>query len=461
MFRTTLAALSLAAVTAAQVSLTHISTIDVSSTSNGLNPEYIGNNPMAVAWNGTDLFLAGFNSTGAVGNVGIVKISNALTTPTPGIAFGVVGATPNVRGYTGLDIAGTKLVAAYDPGAVSPVGITGWDLTGTSLWAKNGRGGSGVAMDPGFVGVDFGVGWTTFGSGRRALQGEVTGADIYTSANGMIMNPTPSPGTTWRDMDFDTLSGDIWLRMGNKVLAATRVGGNVLVNQRVVVDATLAIGIVAQNLSFVRQPAGEVVFWNNRVITTAGQPFAAAVLCNRASDGAAMTLSWGAFAPAAGIGAYDFSYDEASKTMAISDFANRSVYVFQVTVAAPYDSGCPGQGGVTPALAVTGSAHANGTLTFALTGAAPLSLGLFAFGDSAISVPLPFPFFCNLLVSPLILIDGIFVTPPGLPGSGSGTFNIPVPPGVTGLNLTAQGFVMENIDLNQLVTSNGVFAVML
>lgn len=455
MLRPTLTVLALAALASAQVSLTHVTTVDVTSTSTATNPEYIGSNPTAVAWNGTDLFLGGFNATGAVGVAALVKISNALTAPTPGTAFGVVATTPNIRGYTGLDISGGTLAAAYDPGVVAPEGITAWDLAGNSLWLKSGRGGSGVGIDPGFGGVDFGVGWTTFGSGRRALQNQVTGADIYTAANGMIFNPTPSPGTTWRDMDFDPILGDIWLRMGNKVIAANRTGGNALTNQRVVVDAQLATGIIAQNLAFVRQPMGEVVFWNFRVVTTAGQLFTDSVRCARASDGADLTISWGAFTAPSGIGAYDFSYDEASRTLAISDFANRAVYIFKVTIHGYHGAGCPGTGGIVPTLTETGDAGAGGTLVYTLGNTAPLSLGLFAFGDNTTSLPLPFPYFCNLLITPVTLITGLFVTPPGVPGSGSGAISLGIPSGVGGLSLTAQGFVLENGDVNQLVASNG------
>lgn len=465
MLRPALAVLSLlsfAATTSAQVAMNLLATVDVSSTANGTNPEYIGNNPIAVAWNGTDLFLAGFNSSGAAGNAAICKISNALTTPTPNAAFGIVTGTPNVRGYIGLDVLGSTLVASYDPGAVSPVGITAWDLNGVSLWAKSGRGGSGVAFDPGFFGLDSGVGWTTFGAGRRFLQNAATGVDIYDATNGMIFNPTPSPGTNWRDMEFDAQTGDIWLRSNNHVVAATRVAGNTLVNQRIVVTpATAANTVVSQNLAFIRQPAGEIVFWNDRAVTQAGQSFAGVVLCNRASDGAPVSVAWGTTLPATGNAAYDFSYDEASKTLAICDFWNRAVYIYQVTVFAPYGAGCAGQGNFTPLLEGSGSAVGNGVLTYTLSQTAPLSVGLFAFGDTQASAPLPFPYFCNVLVAPLILVGGVFVTPPGPSGSGVGSISIPVPVGVSGYNLTAQGFVLENADLAQTVASNGVFIQLL
>ena len=133
----------------AQVSLTHLGTIDVASTSNAGNPEYIGSNPSAVAWNGTDVWVGGFNSSGATGDAAIVKVSNALTAPSYGARFGVQPATVNQRGYSGLDVSGGLLAAAYDNGSATPDGITGWDLAGNQLWGKSARGSSGVGIDPG------------------------------------------------------------------------------------------------------------------------------------------------------------------------------------------------------------------------------------------------------------------------------------------------------------------------
>jgi hypothetical protein len=460
MLRTSLVLLALAASLSAQVSMTLVGTVDVSSTANGANPHFIGSNPTAVAWNGTDLFVAGYNASGAPGTAAITKVTTPLTTPVFSPAFGIQAATPNIRGYTGLDITSGILVASYDPGSAVNEGITGWDLNGNSLWQRNGRGSSGVAIDPGFGGVDFGAGWTTFGSGRRALQNQLTGSDLYTSANGAIFNPTPSPGTTWRDMDFDDLTGDVWLRMGNKVVAATRSAGNTFVNQRVVVDATLATTIIAQNLAFVRQFSGEVVFWNERSSTPAGQPFTTSVRCSRAVDGSDIVVDWGTFVAPAGVGAYDFSYDNATGTLAISDFNARQVHIFRVSIFETFGTGCPGQGGITPTLAAGGSAWGPGAINFTLANAAPLSIGLFVFGNTPVSVPLPFGAFCPLHVAPVLLLDGFFITGPGGPGSGSGAVTVPVPLGASGFNLAVQGAMLENGDLNQAVTSNGVFVVL-
>lgn len=457
--RSTLVVLCAAAAASAQVSMTLLGTLDVSPACTGGSPSYIGNNPTAVAWNGTDLFVAGFNSSGQTANSAIVKVTAPLTTPVFGVAFGAL-STPNARGYTGLDVRGNVLAASWDDGLPSsPTGITAWDLNGVSLWARTTRGSSGVAFDPGFFGAPAasGVGWTTFGSGRRALQDTVSGTNVYDGTNGMIiLAPAPDNGTTWRDMAFDPETGDIWLRMGNKVLSALRVGDNAVANNQVAVQATSSLTIISQNLAFVRQPIGKVVFWNDRAVQNAGQNFFDVVRCVRAADGLPLAVDWGTFAPATGNAAYDFSYHEASGTMAISDLLNRQVHFFRVSVFNEFGAGCPGQGGFAPQLRAVGDAWANGLIDYRVTQAAPLSLGLYVFGDTAVQVPLPFPGGCDLFAAPLAVLTGLFVTAPGVDGSGTGSLPVPIAPGLTGLSLVAQAAILENGDLNTLRTTNGV-----
>ncbi|MGC6489052.1 MAG: hypothetical protein ACON4Z_15495, partial [Planctomycetota bacterium] len=323
----TVAILSMAAGLAAQVNLVHMGGVDLTSTSDPLNAEYIGNNPSAIAWNGTDLYAAGFNQSGGTANTGITLVAGALSGGTPSAAFGVL-ATNNLRGYSGLDISAAGLAAAWDNGGAAPEGIQGFDATGALLWQKSARGGSGVGFDPGFGGVDAGTGWTTFGSGRRALQDNATGADIYTTANGMIIS-APTSGTFWRDMDFDDATGDIYLRRGNDVVAHTRTGGNSVTGSRFVQDnGTNGNFVAIQNVAYAGVEGG-LVFWNDRASTAGGQAFANVVKCNGA-DGTPLAINFGGFTAPDGNGGYDFSYDAASNTLAIMDFANRTVDVFFV-----------------------------------------------------------------------------------------------------------------------------------
>ena len=65
--------------------MTQIAEIDVSNAITG-----IGNNPSAVAWNGTDLYVAGFNGLGTTQQVAINVLPAALSVgPVWGVPFGV------------------------------------------------------------------------------------------------------------------------------------------------------------------------------------------------------------------------------------------------------------------------------------------------------------------------------------------------------------------------------------
>jgi hypothetical protein len=315
------------------ITLNEIARFDVATSSGIANPEFVGSNPAAVAWNGRELYIAGWNATGADADVKIVEITNALSlgqvAATYGAPFGSINSVNN-RGYTGLDVDQNTLAAAADTvGGVIPEGIAVYDLDGTQRWTVSARGGSGVGLDPGFGGVDSGVGWTTFGSGRRALQNTASGADIYTTADGMIINGA-NTGTFWRDMNFAP-NGDIWLREGNNVISGIRSGGNALSATNLVVDEPEADGVPLQTIAYMAgTPDGDVVIYNDREVTSVGQNFADVIKFVQ-PDGTPVDPTVNLLGPVdTGVGAYDFSYDAATSTLAISDFANRNVHIFSV-----------------------------------------------------------------------------------------------------------------------------------
>ena len=91
-----------------------------------LNPNYIGNNVVSIAWDGSRMFLAGYNN-GATGaesqNTGVIEL---LNTDESGIVISTnvdygprVGFLPtiNQRGYSGIAFDGTNVYAAFDPGS--------------------------------------------------------------------------------------------------------------------------------------------------------------------------------------------------------------------------------------------------------------------------------------------------------------------------------------------------------
>jgi len=299
-----------------------------------------GNSPSAVTSDGSSLWVAGFNNSGNAGVSGIVRIDDPWGSPVDTQIQSL--ATPPLRGYSGLayDPFANAALAAYDNGGANPDGITSWSAaTNGQNWAVNARGGSGVAYDTGFGGADTGAAWTTFGSGRRALQNSTTGADIYTTASGMIINGAGT-GTFWRDMDFAP-NGDIWLREGNNLISGTRSGGNSLSGTTLVVDEPEADFVSGQNLAYLDGLAkGDLVIYNDRETTAFGQLFTDVVKIVN-PDGTPAGSSFfdgvgGALpdqpsgAPfALGGGYYDFEWNAAAEELIVLDFGNRLVYRFK------------------------------------------------------------------------------------------------------------------------------------
>lgn len=307
-------------------------TLDVSSWFNATT-DY-GDNPSAVTTDGSSLWVAGYNF--GTGSAGVVKISDPFG-PGRAMAPFVSLATPDNRGFSGLayDATAGVVLAAYDDGAADDNGITGWNpATGANMWARNARGGSSVADDPGFGSVDTGAAWSTFGSGRRALQNSTTGADIYTTADGMIINGAGT-GTFWRDMDFAP-DGDIWLREGNQVISANRTGGNSVDTAVQIVTTTDADFVNGQNIAYLNGLAGgDLVAYNDRPGAATDQTWANVVkLIDTAGAASSMQFLTGTGDPLAGdfstgAGFYDFEWDAGGQTLYVSDFTARAVYQFK------------------------------------------------------------------------------------------------------------------------------------
>ena len=290
-----------------------------------------GTNPAAVTTDGESIWVAGFNG-GSGSSAGIVKISDPWGTPAA--SFVASYATPGSRGFSGLayDPNAGVVLSAYDNGGANPNGVEGFDpVTNANMWSKNARGGSGVGDDPGYGGVDMGAGWATFGAGRRALQDSTTGADIYTTGDGMV---TFVDGTWWRDMDFNAATGDIWLREGNDVQAGIRTGGNAC-SASLVVDLTDAPYVNGQNIAYLDGAiGGDLVVYNDRY-TSAGGQFWAFVTKVINPDGTAATVEFvdAAGDPlglsfAEGAAFYDYEWYAPTQELIVSDFSNRLVYRF-------------------------------------------------------------------------------------------------------------------------------------
>ncbi len=339
--RTLLAALALASTSLAQIQFVPLTTIDLDSTANPANPEYIGTNPSAVAWDGADLVIAGFNGSGVASRSALVRVSNALSTPTLGAAFGINAATPASRGYSGIAAQGGQVAAAYDSGATIVNGIALYNSDGSLAWqigtsaATNVRGMCGVDFDPGFGGVDFGLNYLEQGGGRRRLANTATGALIYNSSNGAIINFT-TVSTGWRDHVFNPANGDLYTRVNNDVGKHTRAGGNSFSPNVRIIDVTDASGVAGQNIEFLDTPTGDFLIYNDRP-STATVPLTTAVRIIDTS-GVAQPYNLGpGFSAVNATGYYDFSWDGANDRLAILDFTNRKVYLFELCSGADGD----------------------------------------------------------------------------------------------------------------------------
>ncbi len=339
-----------------------IARFDLSATSIDVeNPEPhdIGSNPIAVAWNGSKLYVAGYNGSGDTVNnldVGIVEITNATATglvdaPSFGTAFGLI-STPTFRAYSGLDLSadGTALAATHDNGSGdNSHGIQLFNTSDNSQrWAFEARTATGPAFDPGWSGDETGDGVATgaAGSGRRHLYDTADGTELFGPTGGFS-----TPGFVWtsgsggflpRDMDFDPL-GNLYVRHNNRITKTNRDGGNSATDQTIVVDPygdpsdPTGDNFLGQNLSFISgvhqgDLAADLIIYNDKESNDADQPFADAVKVvlptGEESPPHFSLLDGGSMAN--GSATYDFDFDPASQTLALLDFSNRNVHIFAV-----------------------------------------------------------------------------------------------------------------------------------
>jgi hypothetical protein len=307
-----------------------VARIDLASTANSNNAQYIGTFGSAVAWDSGRLYVSGFNASGVDNNVGIVEVTDPLGSPGFGTGFGYI-STPNGTSYTGVAFDGGTVAASYDNGAANAFGVQTFEPDGTLRWkvgdtSGNFRGMSGVAIDPGFAGNDSGVASQTFGSGRRWLWNQTTGANIYNGTSGMV---TFVDTSSWRALDFAS-NGDMYYRGQNDVFKLTRTGGNSGAAGKIA-DLTNAPFVVGQNIGVVEFGGDTFAIYNNRADTLGG-PFAGLVNLVK-SDGTpeALNVSWlGGAAPLDGNGYYDFDWDAQTQTLAVLDFANNTVHILAV-----------------------------------------------------------------------------------------------------------------------------------
>lgn len=332
----------LSAAASAQLSLTRIAAIDFSG-------QFQGSNLAAVSWNGSDLYVAGANNTGAAAAVGITRFSNALG---GGGAFNTFGSvTVNAfRGYSGLDIRGNQIGGSVDITGAAGTGNIGLynATTGASLFNAPAdattTGQAGVAFDP----TNGGLAYGSFGAGRFRQLNTTDGSTIWSAAAGPF-NFDGAWGTAYRDLDFDD-AGNVYAREGAQLIKFTRTGADSFMTPfgpsmilNGVADAGLGDNAIGQNVH-VMNDFGGIALWNDR---NTGSGDLADILKAVDLDGNAVSIDFtndaSFFLNSTGI--YDFFYDAGSQTLAVSEWSSGRVYIYSV-VPAPGVAGLFGMAGL-------------------------------------------------------------------------------------------------------------------
>ncbi len=360
-------AMTAATATAQSVSLYERVRLDLFSTSSIANAAYIGNNPAAVAWDGSKLYVGGQYTSAGTGTTAIVQVLNPTATPGLNVTPTFSAAfnqrpTAQTRGYTGLAISGTVLASAWFSSSSinTPItdGVKAFSTTDNSLmWTGNLSAAQigGVAFDPGYTvsGSNQGGSGVTglyYTSGRRQLFDTTSGALIFGPSpqptNGMIINTSPT-STEWRDVDFDPATGNIFSRAINNVSMGIRTGTNLIANQAqtFLVNNSNGQSTSGQNLSFMGGIvdaaggfSGDVVIWNDRpqgaASAAGGSAYTSAIKLVSTSS-SAVAINWNLLSgstPANGNAFYDFDYDPTTMSVAIVDFQNRYVSIYDLDV---------------------------------------------------------------------------------------------------------------------------------
>lgn len=224
-------ALGAAGALAAQVPLTHVSSIDLAGQFN--SESGYGSNPLSIAFDGTNAYIGGYNNSGAAADIGVVKVSDifggpATFAPMPSTQFN----SPNARGLDALayEAGSGALLLLHDSGAAATSFIRRHNAaSGALAWTTlNPQGARPVAMaiDPVGNAGQPGVGFLVQGSGRRRLLDLNTGATVFDGTNGAIVNSSPTLfGTAWRALAFDS-DGNVALAEDTGFQYGTRVNAN-------------------------------------------------------------------------------------------------------------------------------------------------------------------------------------------------------------------------------------------
>ncbi|MDX2147509.1 MAG: hypothetical protein SFZ23_08290 [Planctomycetota bacterium] len=337
-----LAIAGLAGAAQAQLNLTLVANIDlIDLTGNAASDKYIGTSPAAVAWNGSEAYIAGWNNFGSSPRTALARVSNVFGTPSFSNAFGVINSASG-RGYLDITRKGNNVYAAYENGGGQATnGIYGYDVSGGlpptnfANFLNSGYRASGIDVDSrtgDIVSSSVATGLRQFVLNDDASLTAIYGP-IAPATAGYSILPTTDANTNWRDVQIDDATGDVYYRKQNDVWVSRRTGDNAGSVLSVLVD--MAAGDQSgQAIEILRGTAdGDFIIFNSRTGGNPGQTFASNFRV-ATMNGTLTTANFIGFDPSAanpgGNGWYDYDYDAASRTLAVTDFGNKRLYIFAV-----------------------------------------------------------------------------------------------------------------------------------
>lgn len=356
----------------------------------GANPLLVGSTIFSIAFDGTDLYIAGFNGSAdpwvQIGHVidvysggpnrsGLYDINDPFNINTSSRR-----TPPSSRGYTGLDwMPGAGLLAVYDQGSSVAGSVITYDTESQQNPILNGvstavRGLGAVAWDPGPDGTGYDIDGDTLSDGPQPAlllqpvdpKGPlgVKRPNLSTALGDAIYAPVPGPGemqgpilefapnttdraglggTFWRGLDFSPDGRYIVGVADGDLVIAERNLMNFVFN-RIVVESSPgnpgdAPFIVGQQCTYVDNFDGQdFVIYNRRLTTAAGQSFTGNV---RLYSPTGTPVNYSLFdengdplTMPAGVGLYDFAWHEPSQTLVILDTGTHTVHLFQPSAPA-------------------------------------------------------------------------------------------------------------------------------
>jgi hypothetical protein len=356
-----------------------------------------GNNPFAIAYDGTYVYLGGYTAAAPSGNIGIVKVNVSNPTDRMSLPGGDQMAN-QFRYYGGLVVQNGVLYALCDrpDGSTANTNVRAIDVnTGNLIDTFDGDDAlnpgdgivrtpagmtnyatGGLALDPGVGGLGSGLSILAYARGRRALLSADDGTTIWDLSTGMIVTDLSPVGgctvrdsNTWRSHVYDT-NGDVYARFSNQVQASLRdqtvsnkISGYVHLTDALNSDGTptadcgdgmpvqlrLAPSVIGQNLALIQPGTGsagqKLIIFNDHYSNSGGKTFATTIkmmMTDGSLPSSAVQLlrsDGSALDPAtdvpSSVSNYNFAYDAAQDLLLILDFGSRAVLVFSSTPGVP------------------------------------------------------------------------------------------------------------------------------